>query len=32
MEINRSGDLGDIADLGDQAREGGFTLSERKRL
>ena len=32
MAIERPGDLADIADLGDRAREGGLTLAETKRL
>jgi hypothetical protein len=30
--ISRPGGFGDIADLGDRAREGGLTLAEAKQL
>jgi hypothetical protein len=32
MEINRLGDLADIANLGERARERGLTLAETKQL
>jgi hypothetical protein len=32
MAIERPGDLANIADLGDRAREGGLALPETKRL
>jgi hypothetical protein len=32
MEISKPDDLGDVANLGDRAREGGSTLTEAKQL